>query len=853
MKLSGWIRAALVLAVAGIIGSTACRGATLAARTLVADQLLDDARQAVRNGRLPLALANRQALVLLQQARALTPDSADIQRSLAEVAREAHQPDLELDALKNVVRLEPDNLVAQVAFLDLLAGRRQTVEQKIAVFQSALDAPGLERQVRSAMALRIYRLLLQRGQNDEANGMLSKALDLNDVNVAAWHEMAQQLADMPGRTADYFQALVNALLANPYQPAVLLEGGHLLAAHNEHDQAVDWLSAGVEQMQMTGQPAPVEEFQILATEMAAAGRQAELSLLVQSLLAQEKPALPVLLLAYTLHAPQGVVPGTAEDPLVARIGKALAVPVTADARNAAALVDALWFDLFYVPAVPEDVTARLRTLENLVTPADGAYQRLRGWQLLRAGNLKAARDLLAPLAKQDVYAALGLVRIAERENNSKEVATRLQDLYAAHPAGLLAVHILNEARKQNVTLEPTALSQSLHAIAVRYPHGDLTVQRQPRDIELIEAAVGRRRFKFGEPITVDIKITNTSDRALAVGPQGAIKVGVAVGGTLRGLGAQELGLFAMDNSPRVFRLERHSSLVEHVRVDQGVLRDVLLHSPMQMLSVALTLLSEPRGTADRITIGLGGQALATINFEREGFLEGSAEALTKLLGDLPTLPLDQRLLDTGALAAVAATIRDEAAPAISTPSTAGQITPAQLKRSIVEALLQRAQSDEPLELAWLLRLTPFKDAPVSLKDLLDKAVDSPVPLVRILACGRMAAVGALDPDQKDNTVAALRKIGSMQSDPVVKEWVATLVAQLTLPPPETPAAPARPATAPATLPAEVPATNPASVPATLPTTMPHATRAPADSAAPATRPLGSVEPSIRVPAGGAKQ
>ncbi len=156
------------LGLAGI-SAPAALGDSPTTRALLADQLLDDARQVARNPNLPTAISNRQALVLLKEARILSPDSPDILRALADVAHVAQQTDLELDAVKNLVRLEPDNLVEQVHFLDLLVQKRQTVEQKIAVCQAAFDSPKLNPQVRSEMAVRLYRLLLQRGQASEAS------------------------------------------------------------------------------------------------------------------------------------------------------------------------------------------------------------------------------------------------------------------------------------------------------------------------------------------------------------------------------------------------------------------------------------------------------------------------------------------------------------------------------------------------------------------------------------------------------------------------------------------------------------------------------------------------------------
>ena len=116
------------------------------------------------NPKTPVALGNRAAMVLLQEAESLNPNSPDILRALAEAADVARKYDTELDALKNLVRLEPKNLVAQVQFLDLLAraAANDRAENR--------RVPGgvCEHQPRSAgaqrrMGVRLYRCFSRRG------------------------------------------------------------------------------------------------------------------------------------------------------------------------------------------------------------------------------------------------------------------------------------------------------------------------------------------------------------------------------------------------------------------------------------------------------------------------------------------------------------------------------------------------------------------------------------------------------------------------------------------------------------------------------------------------------------------
>ncbi len=297
----------------------------------------------------------------------------------------------------------------------------------------------------------------------------------------------------------------------------------------------------------------------------------------------------------------------------------------------------------------------------------------------------------------------------------------------------------------------------------------------------------QRHYKFGDPITLNLKITNTTDYPFAVGSNGAIKVGMAIAGTLRGLASQDMGPFAFDNAPHVFRLERHASLVQQIRVDCGLLRDALLSNPVQMMDVDLMILNEPRVSPNNISAGLGGQMLRGASFEREGFANGSVEGLNKLVTDLPTLPLEQRVLDSGALAVLMTRIKDEAAPDITSDSSGSDIsgvkTMAELKQSMVDALIAEVKNSDLLEQAWLLRMTPLRDVPQPFADAQEKAcVASKEPLVRVLWYRRNVGITGLLPEHKDDTLTLLHKAAANDADPLAKEYAAALVEELALPP-----------------------------------------------------------------------
>src|SRR4051794_3791900 len=126
-----WAAAGCVVAALGA-GLTVGRGAEEAAaaggdtavvaeNAHVAGVLVNDARGVLRDGRLPVEVAARQAAILLQLAVRLDENDLRHQRMLVEAARAAGMGDVEKEALRKVISADRGDFVAQVHYIDLMA------------------------------------------------------------------------------------------------------------------------------------------------------------------------------------------------------------------------------------------------------------------------------------------------------------------------------------------------------------------------------------------------------------------------------------------------------------------------------------------------------------------------------------------------------------------------------------------------------------------------------------------------------------------------------------------------------------------------------------------------------------
>ncbi len=101
--------------------------------------------------------------------------------------------------------------------------------------------------------------------------------------MGAWQEIARYLAAQNASPVQRLEALIGLLMANPYQPDALATAAHLLAATGNHDRAVDYLNAAIEQLRLASFQIPANNYLEIALELALANRYGEAEPLLANL------------------------------------------------------------------------------------------------------------------------------------------------------------------------------------------------------------------------------------------------------------------------------------------------------------------------------------------------------------------------------------------------------------------------------------------------------------------------------------------------------------------------------------------------------------------------------------------
>jgi tetratricopeptide (TPR) repeat protein len=751
----------------------------------LAGVLVNDARDALRNSALPPEAAAVEARVLLQFA--VKQDGSDVRtwRLLAEAARVTGKTDVQRDALRKVIAADAGDLVSQVHYIELLASSSQTVQERADVYQKALAEPSLDRQIRSQCALQLGLLEESRGDLGQARQYLNQAVQLNDVNVGALRNLVRLAAQEkgPGATLNHGRALVTLLLANSYQADAWLQLGRICAAAGVRDRGADFLDIGRQELESDGAAAGGDFWLELAIESGTAGQRvrgyqlaetlAELPdaplapMLVAELLAQNLTAAgtPLPLVAASAGTQPGTQPGFQRVPEIRRRLAELA----RHTDNTSSLADAAGADLMVLAAPGPDTTAWIDAYAKLVAPEDITLARLRGWLLYRQGKLDEARTTLEKIAASDPVARLGVARILIDQGKTAQARGTLQELWNGNPTGILALGIALTAQQAKVMLSDSPAAQELRPALAKITPAVMGMFRQPRDMQLMDARFrkdvgsGTVTTGVGESVMLQVRMTNTSVRPLCVGPDGMLKTTIGLGGTIRtAANAQPiaLGLYAIEDMQRVFRLEPQQMIEGTVRVDQGKLADLLQQNPRQDVEVNVTVVTAPRVlNSQQYSVGVGGQVILPGDVRRAGFPLESKAQWGKLSQEVSSLNGDRQL------------IRIEVADA-----ALGSATDETLKSQLGTALAALATSSDARVRATLVRGLPSTGVSAELEKAAAQLANDVDPLVRLLWATREARKAMAGGTGAAEAVGNLEKLAAQEKDEAVKQWLEAQVA-----------------------------------------------------------------------------
>ncbi|MFG0246245.1 MAG: tetratricopeptide repeat protein [Phycisphaerales bacterium JB052] len=184
---------------------------------------------------------------LLSLASELDPDNAELARDVAQAAWLAGDSDLMLEATRRVIKIDPKDSMAQLRLISANINKKQTVEERKALYDRFLSDAGesLDPSVRSRLALDAALLEREMGNTSGFIERLHQSTRLDITNKAAASLAAQfysSVRDNPVTNFDYQLRLLNA---DPLDANVYLTITRMLASQGALEESQRFLDNAV--------------------------------------------------------------------------------------------------------------------------------------------------------------------------------------------------------------------------------------------------------------------------------------------------------------------------------------------------------------------------------------------------------------------------------------------------------------------------------------------------------------------------------------------------------------------------------------------------------------------------------
>jgi tetratricopeptide (TPR) repeat protein len=606
-----------------------------------------------------------QAAALLEAAMELDPAEERYPKLLAEARLQLRDRDGALAAWNAYRRVNHGDHVAQIQVIDLHLGRMETLDGRLNYLMALLDQTGVPSEVRSHAAVQAVRVLLERGQTDQARSVLGQALRLNPSNIDALR-LRYQFVLQNGTKYERVTALLALMRANPAQPEVAGQLAKEVAGVGLVQQSLGWFQLSVQLSQVLGRPVGADVAREFAAQLFIAEQAQPAEEILGQLLEVDPGDVEAWLIRLALHRRYSTAEGfeaarrQASNALMNRliaVQEAAGVeapttrpvdgPPAEEAPNLSAVLevaqedpdllealvsavtDLAWFHVYYNER-PEMGRRLVQQLEGVLDERSVTRLRLLGWADLREERVDRARERLSEVAEVDPLSQMGVLRIEAREAQDRESRQRAESrgraLFAQHPSGLMGAMLWDGLRDLRVGFVETPQSEAVREELEQFPREWLRVLERPQEFYSIRVDPLKVSHGFGEPMIARVTITNLSSHDLTLGAHGVVRPDLWFDARLRGLAgqavpqeAQVLPGTAFDRLTGRVVLRPRQNMSQLVRVDQGRLTEVLSRLPMLPIQVNMSVMTNPQTIEDRIGVAPGGyQVQFTRLLERQG-------------------------------------------------------------------------------------------------------------------------------------------------------------------------------------------------------------------------------------------
>ncbi|MHC4142317.1 MAG: hypothetical protein ACYSUF_10730, partial [Planctomycetota bacterium] len=530
----------------------------------LAGQFGQAAAALVKTENRPLNVRALDISILLAAEAAHLDPTPERWRTLLKLADMAERTELRSEALGRLKTLDPYDEVVRLLYINDAIERYQTVEQRIAVYETILapkNREALGPAVTSRLANDLALLMDRCGDVDGFSQWLAEAVAVDPSNRSAAATAAgffrANVSDPYGEA----ELLTTLVMADPTEPGALVLLAELLLEHGAYagsDRLYQLAVRSQEALRQYSSEGMLADWAVArwgngdpqgALDIVQV-HQRRVDEAYRSQLGQENRQLRPLELA-KLHGPISSTLSTVRAAIHNRFGDDQAAPTLAAAlaayeieinlvqeaagsrpadvaeRHLEAASVALWLggDL--------EVARRHLAAAGDLLGDDGltrdAEARFEGWMALRQHDLTRAMNLLRPVSDRDSAARLGLALARREAGELREAARGLYGVYTSRPGSLMAVwaaDVLAEMLGQRVGAGPVAAR--MERLAASIPPVVDRFAKEPTLAVSMRLVPTKTTFEPFEPIIVNLEITNNAPMPLAIDSDGPIHAQVAL-------------------------------------------------------------------------------------------------------------------------------------------------------------------------------------------------------------------------------------------------------------------------------------------------------------------------------------
>lgn len=523
----------------------------------------------------------RIASILLGLAGQIEPDNPEIARRRVEAAWGAGDDSGVIAATRDLLKLDPEDTVAQLRLISARINARQTVGERLDAYDRFLGPAGerIDPSVRSRLALDAALLIREQGDVEKFVKMLEMAVNLDRTNkeaaaLAATY-FAQQLDDPIGR----FDLLSNLLLADPLDPNVhmslakeLASQGAYAAAKRFYFNAASLQAAGGRDL---SEPLIIQGLLIdwlndgplaVAKQLSARLQQqkAQAAAMARAQPGANVPDPSTLTLSVPFGRVQVLAAAAAGDRdlvIEAITGYEIAIREQVDVlldrlRRPAGMTDEDVQNMIFVLVLDKqmlrlwadvEIGTVQTTLDSL--RADGTPEEplaaIQGWVWVRYGEIDRAVEILTPLIEHDPGAQTGLALAYETAGEIDKAVGHYRAIIEKFP---LSLHSAWAASRLSRLLGPDdvgyeyaeALTKRIGAVPawvdqmVRNPRAFIALEARPVSSVLsgFEQSAIRLRLRHMAPIPLGIGVGRTLSSRFLFAPRVEAQTDVLLSGAV---------------------------------------------------------------------------------------------------------------------------------------------------------------------------------------------------------------------------------------------------------------------------------------------------------------------------------